>query len=347
MKTRAADCYEAGKPLVFEEVELDGPREGEVLIDPRRSGVLMNTRRRHAGACDPVDMPRIVSGCLLGVMLVACGADESPAAGLPCNGHVELCSRPYDEVVFAATHNAHAAVDDGYPVVNANQLSGIEQQLNDGVRALLMDVYEHEGQNVLCHGPCQIANTPHVATLSTIKTFLDAHPREVITIIYEDHLAVDRIAADFASVGLDALVYTHTPLATWPTLEAMIENNTRLVVTAESGAPPPAWFHHVWDVAWDTPYTFRSADEFTCELNRGARDNALFLINHWLGTELGLPSEAGAMTVNSYEELHARAQGCWDETNDVPNFVAVDFYEHGDLFDVVNDLNGVSAASEP
>jgi hypothetical protein len=169
----------------------------------------------------------------------------------------------------------------------------------------------------------------------------------VITIIYEDHLAVERIVADFAEVGLDALVYTHMPLATWPTLGEMIEDNTRLVVTAESGAPPPAWFHHVWDVAWDTPYTFRSESDFTCALNRGSRDYGLFLINHWLGTDLGLPSEAGAMSVNSYDTLHARAQGCWDETNDVPNFLAVDFYEHGDLFDVVNDLNGVGAGTRP
>lgn len=292
-------------------------------------------------------MWRTTSGYLVGVMLVACGGGDDPAAALPCNGFVELCSRPFDEVVFAATHNAHAATADGYPVVNANQISGIGQQLEDGVRALLMDVYEHEGQSVLCHGPCQLANTPHAATLSTIKAFLDAHPREVITIIYEDHLAVERIAEDFTEVGLDALVYTHTALAAWPTLGEMIEDNTRLVVTAESGAPPPAWFHHVWDVAWDTPYTFRSESEFTCALNRGSRDNALFLTNHWLGTELGLPSEAGAMTVNSYDTLHARAQGCWDETNDVPNFLAVDFYEHGDLFDVVNDLNGVGAGTRP
>jgi S-(hydroxymethyl)glutathione dehydrogenase/alcohol dehydrogenase len=30
MKTRAAVCYEAGKPLVIETVDLDGPRAGEV-----------------------------------------------------------------------------------------------------------------------------------------------------------------------------------------------------------------------------------------------------------------------------------------------------------------------------
>lgn len=274
--------------------------------------------------------------------IVACGdgGGAEPVVELPCNGHSELCGRPFDEVVFAATHNAHAAQSDGYPVFNANQVSGLDRQLEDGVRCLLMDVYDQAGESVFCHGPCQFASTSHVAGLTLLKTFLDEHPREIVTIIYQDDLSAARIAADFATVGLDAYVYTHETGQAWPTLGAMIDANTRLVVTAESGRPPPAWFHHVWDVAWDTPYDFANETEFSCALNRGSRDNALFLVNHWLGTALGLPDEAAAMRVNAYDVLHARAQGCWDETGDIPNFVAVDFYEHGDLLEVVDALNG-------
>ena len=39
MKTRAAVAFEAGKPLSIETVDLDGPREGEVLIEIRATGV--------------------------------------------------------------------------------------------------------------------------------------------------------------------------------------------------------------------------------------------------------------------------------------------------------------------
>ena len=39
MKTRAAVAYEAGKPLVIEEVELEGPRFGEVLVEIKATGV--------------------------------------------------------------------------------------------------------------------------------------------------------------------------------------------------------------------------------------------------------------------------------------------------------------------
>lgn len=38
MKTRAA-AYEAGKPLVVETVELDGPKAGEVLVEIKATGI--------------------------------------------------------------------------------------------------------------------------------------------------------------------------------------------------------------------------------------------------------------------------------------------------------------------
>src|SRR5213595_802707 len=39
MRTRAAVAYEAGQPLVIEEVELDGPKPGEVLVEIKATGI--------------------------------------------------------------------------------------------------------------------------------------------------------------------------------------------------------------------------------------------------------------------------------------------------------------------
>src|SRR6201987_301091 len=52
MKTRAAVAYEAGKPLVVEEVELDGPRAGEVLVGLMATGVCHTDEFTRSGA-DP------------------------------------------------------------------------------------------------------------------------------------------------------------------------------------------------------------------------------------------------------------------------------------------------------
>ncbi|HKK03976.1 MAG TPA: S-(hydroxymethyl)glutathione dehydrogenase, partial [Gammaproteobacteria bacterium] len=39
MKTRAAVAFAAGQPLSIETVDLEGPREGEVLVEIHATGV--------------------------------------------------------------------------------------------------------------------------------------------------------------------------------------------------------------------------------------------------------------------------------------------------------------------
>ena len=39
MKTRAAVAWKAGAPLTIEEVDLDGPRDGEVLVEVKATGI--------------------------------------------------------------------------------------------------------------------------------------------------------------------------------------------------------------------------------------------------------------------------------------------------------------------
>lgn len=273
------------------------------------------------------------------------GDSGPPPVDLPparaCNGHPELCERRYDEVVFPCTHNAFAAREAGFKQVNANQNHPVAQQLADGVRCMMLDVSEDEGETVLCHGPCSFGRLDHAALVLEIAGFLGEHPDEVLTIIYQDDIEQERIIADLEAAALTGLVYAHPPGEAWPTLAEMIDADTRLVITAESGGPPPPWYQHVWDLAWDTPYTFHSPEEFTCELNRGEQDNDLFLINHWISSVIDTPSEPDAELVNVYDVLYARASGCRDETGQLPNFVAVDFYDHGDLFAVVDALNGL------
>ncbi|MGI9556450.1 MAG: hypothetical protein ACR2N5_00765, partial [Solirubrobacterales bacterium] len=56
-----------------------------------------------------------------------------------CNGYGELCDRTIDEIAFPATHNSMSAAREGY--FTANQRNGIGKQLNDGIRALLIDTH--------------------------------------------------------------------------------------------------------------------------------------------------------------------------------------------------------------
>ena len=75
------------------------------------------------------------------VALVLSAPAASPAAPAPpaeCDAPV--CGKRLDEVVLAATHNSYAASDEpGWYF--ANQRRGIARQLEDGVRAFLIDVH--------------------------------------------------------------------------------------------------------------------------------------------------------------------------------------------------------------
>jgi hypothetical protein len=68
------------------------------------------------------------------------GAERAPRESHACNGAAALCDRRLDEVVFAGTHNAMASAD--VPSwMFPQQERGIVAQLEDGVRALLIDVH--------------------------------------------------------------------------------------------------------------------------------------------------------------------------------------------------------------
>ncbi len=252
-----------------------------------------------------------------------------------CNGHAALCDRRLNEVVFPATHNSMSNADDLW--FGPNQEHGLARQLQDGIRAMLIDTYAWNGGIYLCHSLCELGSRLLVDGLRDIATFLTANPNEVVALLIEDHISAADSDKVFMQSGLSELAYVHPAGAAWPTLRTMIASNHRLLVTAENGGPPPAWYHHLWDLASDTPYTFKNEQEFSCRLNRGMSSNDLFLINHWV--ENPFPDPTLSRSANASNVLLTRAQTCQMETGKLPNFVAVNHYATGDLFAVVRQLN--------
>jgi hypothetical protein len=75
------------------------------------------------------------------LLSAGCGGGQRPGGGgLSCNGSHALCSRPINEVIFPGTHNSFAAADEpGWYF--ANQTYPIARQLQDGIRAFLIDIH--------------------------------------------------------------------------------------------------------------------------------------------------------------------------------------------------------------
>jgi S-(hydroxymethyl)glutathione dehydrogenase / alcohol dehydrogenase len=61
MKTRAAVAHRAGEPLVIEELDLDGPKQGEVMVEIKATGVCHTDEFTRSGA-DPEGLFPVVFG---------------------------------------------------------------------------------------------------------------------------------------------------------------------------------------------------------------------------------------------------------------------------------------------
>jgi S-(hydroxymethyl)glutathione dehydrogenase/alcohol dehydrogenase len=61
MKTRAAIAFEVGKPLVIDEVDLEGPKAGEVLVELKATGVCHTDEFTRSGA-DPEGLFPVIFG---------------------------------------------------------------------------------------------------------------------------------------------------------------------------------------------------------------------------------------------------------------------------------------------
>lgn len=267
--------------------------------------------------------------------LLAC-QDKAPADEAPrrCNGAEALCDQPFDAVIFPGTHNSMSNEEDGW--LFPNQGLSIPHQLELGVRGFLIDTYEVEGVATLCHSDCDWGSASLVEVLTQMNDFLDAHPDEAVVFIVQDALSVEATVAAFEAAGMAERVISHTLGEPWPTLGALLDEDRRVLVSAESEGPPPDWYFHAWDLFSDTGYGFDSVEAFDCALNRGSLDNDLFLMNHWVRD---VPTRPAAAEANAAEVLRARAEQCAAERDHVPNLIAVDFADEGDLIAVVAALN--------
>jgi hypothetical protein len=200
----------------------------------------------------------------------------------------------------------------------------------------------------LCHTFCELGATALADGLSDIHEFLVTHPSDVVVVVNQDYITPADLVEAIDDAGLSPYMFTPPSGSSWPTLREMIDSGRRLVVMAENEAGGAPWYQPAYQrLVEETPYTFPRAslltaaanDDATCKANRGPTDAPLFLINHWVSTD-PVPKPSDAAKVNAYEPLLRRAQACRRIRDHLPNLLAVNFYKQGDLFRVVNTLNG-------
>jgi hypothetical protein len=326
------------------------------------------------------------------------GTTTAPPLGGGCNGHEELCGRPLDEVALPATHNAMSVPLPGW--FSSEQERPIIDQLNDGIRGLLIDTHygdllgngkvrtffgseeelrkqaQQDGVSpdavdaaqrtrgrlgfsgkgkrgmYLCHTFCELGATRLDSVLNHIHDFLVANPNEVLVVINQDYLTPQDFVGAVKAAGLEDFVYRGPVTGHWDTLRQMIDSDQRIVFLAENHAGAAPWYHLAYQsITEETPFKFTKVAQLTdpaklpasCKANRGPKSGApMFLVNHWISTD-PFPRPSDAAKVNAYKPLLARMRDCERIRKHVPNLVAINFYKKGDVFRVVDTLNGVGA----
>lgn len=375
-------------------VFLVGIAEVDLVVERARDRQVAGTdvRRWRWAWVFPVGAAVLAVGLLALVLLPTALPQAEPVAAIDtdpqaCNGHRELCDRPFDEVAFPASHNSMSAADErGWYL--AEQPTGMANSLADGIRVFLIDTWYGQatgsggvvtaerslaraqsdltagrateitpamqrsidrlrdektvgGEQVyMCHTLCELGATRLRGELERLKAWMDAHPREVVTVFIQDATTPADTAAVFEQAGLVDMAYVHEPGVAWPTLGQMIDSGKRLLVLMENegGGSRYPYLHQGFDLVQDTGYTYASVDQFDCAPNRGPADADLFLVNHWLSSFRTLVSSA--QKANAEEVLGERVRTCQQERNHIPNFVAVNWYDQGELLAVVDELNG-------
>jgi hypothetical protein len=200
-----------------------------------------------------------------------------------------------------------------------------------------------EKEVYLCHAYCEMGALPAVDALGSIRDYLVANPYEVLLISVEDDTAPEDTARVFEDSGLFDMVW-RAPLdaGNLPTLREMIETNRRVIVMVEEDTGDVPWLNQQFDLVQETPFSFESPAQLaarrSCRLNRGAAENPLFLVNNWVDTSPA-PLPSNARKVNGYDALLKHARMCRRIRDRLPNVVAVDFYEEGDVTRVTDRLN--------
>ncbi|KAL8792035.1 MAG: hypothetical protein Q9195_005376 [Heterodermia aff. obscurata] len=288
-----------------------------------------------------------------------------------CNGHPELCTRSYSNITQIGAHES--AFVGIMPFDNQN--FNVTTQLNAGIRFVQVQTRRnHFGQLALCHTHCLMENAGLLSDyLLTVREWLDTHPQEVVTLLLttHDHFNMTAFDAAFTVSGAKHYAFTppvvnHTssfiPIEAWPTLGALIAQNTRLVTFMDYGAPDPAApyilpeFRYFWETPFDSTNPAilqecnmdRPGNLVRTEKNTQTAKTTGFnyIVNHFLDTEVGvvsIPDRRDTKRTNSWVGkggIGEHVSACEAKWGRKPGVVLVDFFEEGEVIKAQNLLNG-------
>ncbi|KAF1354943.1 PLC-like phosphodiesterase [Delphinella strobiligena] len=297
-------------------------------------------------------------------------------SSIACNNSPLLCDKAYSNISHLGAHDSPFLRDPGTSYsTSGDQSYNSTVQLSAGVRLLTSQVHSTNSSGTaewhLCHTSCDLLDAGLLSDwLSEIKTWLDSNPNEVVTILLvnSDDATASELAAEYAAADIESYAYvpesSTTAPSTWPTLQTLINNGTRLLNFVasldSSNDTSTAYLMDEFTFIFENNYDNTSPSDFSCTANRPSsvdgdtsaalNDNLMPLMNHFLYEvqllDIETPNITYINTTNSpsNEEgsLSAAAKECTSEYGRAPQYLLVDFFNVGPAIDTVDSLNGVT-----
>ncbi|EDY47710.1 conserved hypothetical protein [Streptomyces clavuligerus] len=277
---------------------------------------------------------------------------------LPARGHMPE-DPTFDQLTFLTTHNAFYNQDDANGAAPMpSQPNSIRTQLDNGVRALMLDAYDFNGRVRMCHGACLPTSQPMSDVFGAIADFLKANPREIVTVFVQDESSYNELNAevgdDLGPGGqLHGLVFDpdaepwKVAERGWPKVSRMIAENKRLLLFSDVNDADKNRLGFAFGRDWTAEnYWSMGAgignSNWSCYSRWGnvplsreeSKFRRLFVMNHFRDA-------AGDITsgIDNQKALDRAQRFCSPAARKKPNFLAVDRYQTGDPMSAVDALN--------
>ena len=273
--------------------------------------------------------------------------------GIICQGLAKFCLRSYDNHTYPETHNSFSTVEDDVWMAQ-NHYTALESQWNGGIRAFMIDIHHLSKEETglddvrFCHGdpdstlfyPCIYSEVDAFAWMRQLGSLMNNSSGDVVTLLIENYVPGEHVEYLFNKTGMIERAYVHEVGEEWPLLGEMILQGKDLVVFWDySDDLRYPWLHHAWTHSWDTPYGEDEESQMSCRVGRGSGNEEAWHMNNWLSSIYGFADPIRAGSVNDYDTLLERAIECWEKIEDRPTFIAVDFWEDGEIVNVTKTLN--------